>query len=107
MVAAACVSCDAPLPSPSSKGGRPRRFCSDSCKNRWRYEVRLERENPPQRDEERLYAWDVEFYRREGADRRAARRRRRQEEARAEKTRRLGNTALARIPTGKNDHGGC
>ncbi len=76
-----CTNCDAPLPPPSPKGGRQRRFCSAECKNRWRYEVRLERENSKQRDEERIYMWDVEFYGREGADRRAARRRRRQDEA--------------------------
>lgn len=43
--------------------------------------MRQERENPKHRDEERIHAWDVEFYGREEADRRAARRRRRQEEA--------------------------
>ena len=76
-----CWRCDAPLSPPSSKGGRPARFCSASCKNRWRYEVAREREYPTFRDEARVSRWDVLYLGREEAERNAARRRRLLEEA--------------------------
>lgn len=77
-----CHRCDAPLPARSEARGRPRKSCSDYCRNRWRYELRLERENPRPVSRDAAYLqWASKFGDREGAARKVARWQRLREEA--------------------------
>ena len=81
-----CVNCDAPLPPPSPKGGRPRRFCSTACRHDWRYALKLERENPRPASKDAAYLeWSDVFSHRAKAERRVARWQRLREETHGER----------------------